>query len=313
MEGDVKMEKIKREKLIMKIICTSLAVILWFYVSYFENPTMTKTVDDVPVTITDEQLDRLEKKGLSIQYISKDSVDVKVTARRLTLATQTRRSLSAYVNISSISKSGTYYLPANVVSDDGADATYYVKAKDIKVVVEPILTGSFNVEADLDNQYIAYNGYRLSSDTVKVSAPKSIFDEIYSIKTEHLILDDRIEIKERDLVLYDKDGNVLDSEKVSFTPSNIDIMFSYLDEKTVPVIIPMDSGKEITLPEKYDIDIYGDAETIDAISYIKTENLDLTQYDENSTVKLRLYLPYGIKVNEDSKQVEIKIDSSFFE
>jgi len=307
------MEKIKREKLIMKIICTSLAVILWFYVSYFENPTMTKTVDDVPVTITDEQLDRLEKKGLSIQYISKDSVDVKVTARRLTLATQTRRSLSAYVNISSISKSGTYYLPANVVSDDGADATYYVKAKDIKVVVEPILTGSFNVEADLDNQYIAYNGYRLSSDTVKVSAPKSIFDEIYSIKTEHLILDDRIEIKERDLVLYDKDGNVLDSEKVSFTPSNIDIMFSYLDEKTVPVIIPMDSGKEITLPEKYDIDIYGDAETIDAISYIKTENLDLTQYDENSTVKLRLYLPYGIKVNEDSKQVEIKIDSSFFE
>lgn len=307
------MEKIKREKLIMKIICTSLAVILWFYVSYFENPTMTKTVDDVPVTITDEQLDRLEKKGLSIQYISKDSVDVKVTARRLTLATQTRRSLSAYVNISSISKSGTYYLPANVVSDDGADATYYVKAKDIKVVVEPILTGSFNVEADLDNQYIAYNGYTLSSDTVKVSAPKSIFDEIYSIKTEHIILDDRIEIKERDLVLYDKDGNVLDSEKVSFTPSNIDIMFSYLDEKTVPVIIPMDSGKEITLPEEYDIDIYGDAETIDAISYIKTENLDLTQYDENSTVKLRLYLPYGIKVNEDSKQVEIKIDSSFFE
>ncbi len=307
------MEKIKREKLIMKIVCTSLAIILWFYVSFFENPTMTKTVDNVPVSITDEQVDRLKSKGLSIYSISKEGVDVKVTAPRLTLATQTNKTLSAYVNISSINKSGTYYLPVNIVSDDGAVASYYVEGKDIKVVVEPIITGSFKVEANVDSNYVAYDGCELSASTVKVSAPQSIYDKIASVKTEYVNITDKIEIKEKGFILCDQEGKILNKENVDFLPSQIDMMFSYLDEKTVSVILITASGKEITLPEEYSVNIYGDAETLNSVTAVKTEVLDLKHYDENTSAKIKLDLPIGVKVSENNKQIEIKLTPNFFE
>lgn len=305
------MEKVKREKLIMKIVCTSLAIILWFYVSFFENPTMTKTVDNVPVSITDEQVDRLKGKGLSIYSISKGGVDVKVTAPRLTLATQTNKTLSAYVNISSINKSGIYYLPVNIVSDDGANASYYVEGKDIKVVVEPILTGSFKVEANIDSNYVAYEGCELSTNTVKVSAPKSVFDQIDSVKTEYVTINDRIDAKEKGLILYDQEGKILDKENVDFIPSKIDMKFSYLDEKTVPVILTTASGKEITLPEEYKVTIYGDAEILNSVTSVKTEIFDLKHNDENAPIKIQLDLPLGVKVSENNKQLEIKLTSDF--
>ena len=66
MEGEIKMEKIEREKSITKIICITLAVILWFYVSYYENPIMTKTVRNVSVKVNDEQAENLRKMFLAM-------------------------------------------------------------------------------------------------------------------------------------------------------------------------------------------------------------------------------------------------------
>ena len=68
------MEKIVRDKLAVKIVCVALAAILWLYVSYQENPTMTKTVRNVPLAISGEQA--LKESGFSVYSISEKSVDV---------------------------------------------------------------------------------------------------------------------------------------------------------------------------------------------------------------------------------------------
>ncbi|MEE0869423.1 MAG: hypothetical protein U0L70_06490, partial [Ruminococcus sp.] len=94
------MEKVAREKLVVKIICVALATILWFYVSYQENPSMTKTVRNVPLAISGEQA--LKENGFSVYSISEKSVDVSVSAKRLSLSRLSNRTLSAVINVSSI-------------------------------------------------------------------------------------------------------------------------------------------------------------------------------------------------------------------
>jgi len=307
------MEKIKREKLIMKIICAALAVILWFYVSFFENPTMTKTVDNVPVSITDEQLDRLKDKGLSIYSISKEGVDVKVTARRLTLATQTNNTLTARIDISSINKPGVHFLPVKIVSDDGADASYYVEETNVKIVVEPIITGDFKIESNVDSSYVAFDKCSLSTDTVTISAPKSIYDEIGTIKTEYINLTERVDSKVKALVIYNKNGKVIDSNEIDMTPERVEVQFSYLNEKSVPIILLTASGRNIELPDEYNVTIYGNNEVLSSVESLETEVLNINQYSENSTANVDLNIPDDVKVIGSNKQIEIKLDSSFFE
>ena len=59
------MEKMMQNKKVIKIICIVLAALLWIYVSYQENPSMTKTVRNVPVSISGEQT--LKTNGFSVK------------------------------------------------------------------------------------------------------------------------------------------------------------------------------------------------------------------------------------------------------
>ena len=177
------MEKVAREKLVVKIICVALATILWFYVSYQENPSMTKTVRNVPLAISGEQA--LKENGFSVYSISEKSVDVSVSAKRLSLSRLSNRTLSAVINVSSIKERGTYVLPATISSAVNSNATYYVKGKDIKVVIEPIKTASYTIEADIAaaaDTSVILKSHELSTKKVTVSAPESIMNEIAAVR-----------------------------------------------------------------------------------------------------------------------------------
>jgi len=304
------MEKIKHEKHIMKIICVSLAVILWFYVSYFENPTMSKTVRDVSLEINNEQLEKLRSKRLAIYSISEEDVDVKITARRLSLANMSSKTLSAYVNINSINKSGTYYIPASIKSDESSGASFYVKGRDIKIVVEPIVSGTFNIDADINSNYIAYDSFKLGTEKVVISAPESVFKEIASVKTEHINIDREIHSKTKSLLIYNKDGEVIDRDDVICSPDKIEINFTYLDDKTVPVRLVKDNGKTVDIDD-CKVKIYGDKETLDSISYIPTVSVDIEKHEHNSTTKIKLDIPAEVKTTQ--KEVEIKLLSDYFD
>ena len=119
------MEKVMQNKKVIKIICLALAVLLWVYVSYQENPSMTKTVKNVPLVIVGEQA--LKESGFSVYSVSEKSVNVKATANRLSLARITNKTISASINVSSIKKAGTHTVPATVTSSISSNASCYVK------------------------------------------------------------------------------------------------------------------------------------------------------------------------------------------
>ncbi len=306
------MEKIEREKLITKIICITLAVILWFYVSYYENPIMTKTVRNVPVKVNNEQTETLRERGLSVYSLSEEKVDVGVSTQRLNLAKVTNKSLSAYVNVSSIEKSGTYYLPAIVLCDVNVNATYYVKSEDIKVVVEPIISGTFNVEPDIESTYVAYDAFELDTEKIVISAPESIFDKIGSVKTKTIKLEDETESVTKELVIYDKDDNPIDNKSIVCSPRKVDVKFKYLSKKTVSVALKTANGNKHTLPAENNVLIYGRPDVLAEISQISTIEINLSPYEENSEVKLKLDLPEGIRVKDSDREISVVLNPTYF-
>ena len=308
------MEKIKNEKRISKAICLTLAIILWLYVSVYENPTMTKTAYDIPVKVSDEQTERLRNNNYSVYSLSQNTVDVKVTSQRLNLSKLTDETLTAYINIdfSKIKGSGKYSFPIRISCNENINASYFPEEENIEIVIESVKSESFNINVDIDNKYVAYDTYATEENNVLISAPESIFNKIATVKTETITIDKEIEKATTSILLYDKDGNIIDNDRISISPKKIDITFSYLDSKTVPVALKTSDGKEYTLPSESDIQIYGKSDVIEKIYRIYTTEVNVSEYIENSEIDVAIELPAGINVAKENKEITIKLLPAYF-
>ncbi len=305
------MEKITQNKLAVKIICVALSVILWLYVSYQENPSMSKTVRNVPLAISGEQA--LKESGFSIYSISEKSVDVKITAKRLTLARLSNRTVSAVINVSAIKDSGTYTIPATVSSSLTSNAAYYVKGKDIKIVVEPIKKNTYTVEADIaaaQDTSVVLSSHELSEKRVTVSAPESIIKEIASVKTEQIIPDKNGKEQVAKLLVYGKNGKVL--EGAECTPAQVTVKYSFHDVKAVPVVLKTTGGKTIPLPAENTVKIYGSGYAFENANQIETEEINLAQFKEGSKVRIKLKLPKNVMLADSSNEIEIELLSEYY-
>jgi hypothetical protein len=214
--------------------------------------------------------------------------------------------------VSSIEKSGTYYLPAIVLCDVNVNATYYVKSDNIKVVVEPIISGAFNIEPDIESTYVAYDTFELDTEKVVISAPESIFKKIGTVKTKTIKLDNETDSVTKELVIYDKEDNPMDNTSIMCSPKKIDVNFKYLSKKTVPIALKTTNGIKHTLPAENDVVIYGKPDVLAGISQISTIEINLSPYEENSEVKLKLDLPEGIRVKDSDREISVVLNSTYF-
>ena len=306
------MEKIMQNKRTIQIICVVLAVILWFYVSYQENPSMTKTVRNVPITVIGEQ--ELKSNGFSVLSISAKDVDVKATAKRLSLARINNKTLTATVDVSSIKSSGTHVIPASVVSSHASGGSYFTKGKDITIVIEPILTKTKNIEKIISSPSSAsvkLHSSVLSEDKVSISAPKSIMDKVDCIRTETVIPGTTGGSQTVRLLVYSKDGKIL--EGVECEPSKVTVHYSLYNVKQVPIVLKTTSGKIFSLPAEHTIKIYGSDSNFNKLKQIETEPINLAHYEVGSSVELNLNIPSYVHTEENVTRIKLTLDEEFFD
>ena len=300
------MKKAKQSGLALNILCVVLAIIMWFYVAYQENPTMSKTVKNVPLAITGEQA--LKENGFAVYKISDTDVDVKVTGKRTILARNTKKTLSAVINVSAINKKGEYTL-SPTVNGVSASATYYVKGKDIKIIVEPIVEKSFTIKADIADGGVSSLKVRsstLTPEKVTVSAPESIANDILEVRTEQIVPTDEntTTAKDVNLIVIGKNGKPVEWAECS--PASVDVSYSFYKVKSVPVMLRTSDGKLHSLPPKNVVTIYG-YEDFDDIEYIETEIVNLAQHSSEESIKLKLKLPKNAYLMAETKEIEIEL------
>ncbi len=307
------MNKLKSNGLTLKIVCVALAIVLWLYVFYQENPTMSKTVKNVPLAITGEQA--LKENGFAVYKISDTSVDVKVTAKRTTLGKNTKKTLSAVINVSAIDKAGEYEL-SPTVNAATSNATYYVKGKDITVIVEPIVEKTFNIRPDITespNPSLIVRDSKTTPEEVTVSAPESIANEILEVRTEQIVPENEkiTDIKNVNLIVIGKNGKPL--EWAECNPSSVNLKYSFYNVKSVPIVLKTTDGRTHSLSSQNVVNIYGHGEKFESTNQIETEAINLAQYSLSDSVKVKLILPESVYLTTDANEIEINLSKILLE
>lgn len=308
------MNKKNDRKLI--ILSVLVAIIMWAFVMTTTNPSLSKTVRNVPLTIKNQE--NLQQKGYAL--VGKDeisSVNVRVEGSRSDLVGLSSEDLVASVDLGSPSE-GIKTLDVKVDGPSGIKVED-VNPSNINFKIEKIVNKTLPVEVEIDEDL-------KDSKIIEITeqAPKEIevsglrkdvdrVDRIVSSIDDEKYLDGKIH--NLGLKPLDKDGKTV--ENVELSTNSLSISFDVLQTKEVKVKLDVKNEipgameiKEAKINPQTVV-IKGDASTIDDIDEIKTEKLDLAEiktltYKEN----LKLVLPEGVGLNDNDGQVEVSVKIS---
>jgi YbbR domain-containing protein len=305
-------EKNKRQQLLIKLVCVVAALSLWLYIYNIENPI--KEVNfTVPVEIanlsslSDINLAMVSDKPLTVTLnISGSITDISnLKASDFTLVAD----MSGYVV-----RRGDNKIPVEIKKSPGSIKIVNGDNLWVKVTIDDLnqksLSIQFTPNGKAKDGYLAMHPVTSITKAV-VTGPKIYTDLVQSISAKYSIdnlsADFKTNIK---LEALDANGNTVSG--VNINPSNIDAAIPVKKVKSVDVIINTTGsipsiGVKSVSPVNPTIDIAGDSSVIDSITSIETENIDLSKLNGKDTIDVKLILPKGVAVTDNSTTVKVKI------
>ena len=70
--------------------------------------------------------------------------------------------------------------------------------------------------------------------------------------------------------------------------------------------------KTYSLPSEYTLKIYGSGENFDMVTQIETEELNMALFEPQSRVRIKLNLPVGVTLLDNSNEIEVVLDKSYY-
>lgn len=291
----------------LKLASLVLAVVIWFLVVQLNDPPDTKTFNNISVKLTNTEL--LEKENKVYEVLDKtDSVSVTVRAPRSIIGQLRPSDIIAEADVSKITDINTVVIKYNVQNVEGVD-----EIEGNREVVR------LNVE-DRSKKWIKLvysavgevaENYMVASTTaelsiIEVSGPKSVVDSISYAGAEINVSGYNTNVSANvDVVLYDEEGNKVESDSIKKSEDDIRMEVVVLATKEVPVEInymgiPAEgyiaTGAVFSEPDT--VMIAGTAPILSGISKISVpgERLNITGESSDMTdiIDLRDYLPDNV-------------------
>ena len=277
--------------MVFSVVCSFL---LWVYVTDTEGEEITLPYTGVAVRYDGETAMR-ESRGLIVSYANPSSVSVSLTANRRVLSSINSADLSVSVDLSTINRSGTYYLAPRVVYPNRVDTnsvTARISPSNIYMDVEELskktipVVGVFNGNP---TEGYAADPIQFSPSSVIIRGPESVLAQVENAYVE-------INRKDVDKTL-DYDTIYELRTATGETVSDEDIT---LDTETVHVTLPIRAVKEVALVlelipgggaaesnvewqlEPSSITLTGDPGRLEGINSIVVKRLDLSKVTDDT-------------------------------
>lgn len=272
----------------MKIISLMLAIVFWLVVITMEDPEQTKTLE-IPVTKINEELIRENDK--TYEVIEGNTVTITVRARQSILKDLTAKDFEATADFADLSFTGavpievTVLRNANQVTiEKGANTMMRVSIEDLSSVDKMVAT---KAEGTVITGK-ALGSISVEPNIIRVEGAKTTIDRIssiYAVVNVSGISDDCSFVVEP--VLYDSNGNEIDSTEITFSEDSLKVNVTLLDTKTVPVkwnidVSPADGyGIESSDYSPSEVEIAGSREFLDSIDAITLDDYVADGISEN--------------------------------
>ncbi len=295
-------KKNKKEEIFMRVISVVVAIGLWLFVVYSENPVREVWVRNIPIAYKNFEV--LENNSLVIIESNTKNSSVKVNGRRRDVLMLSNNTVSASVDISNIKEPGQYNLPVSfsfpIDSVDITDKSPY----NITLTVDKLIKTTKEIQVN----YIGspaegchYEDAILSSASALISGPSSLLSSVSSVSVDVDIsgISENMETTAVPKIIF-KEGFEENAQYIKCETSSVKVLVPVGVSKVVP--IKVDYASTLVF-EPSTAEITGPAEIISSIESITTLPVVFPE-GENSAVA-ELVLPEGVVANISSVTVSL--------
>lgn len=310
------MRKINKN-IVSLFFCVIVSIGMWSYVTYVENPDMTRWIKNVSVSVSG--VEQLEEKGYSIAEVSHDKIDVKVRAKRNQFKYLSADSITASADVSRISRLGDAVINVSVsLPASTPNATVIDRRRNsITFTVDSLTEKTFEIEINVakqpQNGCIVHSISYDDTNSVTVSGAEKAVESVASVSTAPIDLSDADSniIYPASLVAYDSSGKEVSG--VTIDKERVNITFELYKTKKVPIKLnlrglPQSVSAELASAEA---EIIGPVALIDTIGEVQTKTVDASNAVSGASVFTSLDLPAPVALTDgQSGSFEVRFSAS---
>ncbi len=301
----------------LKLISVLLSVLTWFVICEYVDPDTSVPVSNIKISV-DYEGSVPQKANLGIMTVVDQTVDVRVSGSRDTVALMDPKKITASLDLSNVTQSGEYDLPV-IIDLGGQNLTKEEQSIDtIRVRFDTNRVANIKVNIKVSGgvpEGLMLEDPTLLNNFIVVTGPTTIVDTIVSAEVE--INQDEFSSTNTfkcDYVFVDKDGKVVDKTFLSMDAETLDITVPVVKEKTVPLsvsIINSSGGSDSAFctaeVSPKTIKITGSVETLNAINAIDLGVIDVAEKTENFETSMTVVLPNGVKNVDNVETAKVSI------
>ncbi|NLV77261.1 MAG: hypothetical protein GX023_09845 [Tissierellia bacterium] len=306
------MSKEKENDITIKIFALIIAIILWSYVMSEENPTITKEIRNVEISLLNYS--SLESQGLVIMEPKDPKINIKIAGKRNYVYGIEKKDILASVDLSGYDE-GNVKVPIYIeVPSEVRIVDYY--PKEILFKFEKLIRKEAVVSVETVGNLP--QGYVIGEPIVKpqsvyIAGPRSWVNLVTNVvatvdltnKTEDINV--TVPIK-----LVDENGD--DVRGVEKEQNLVDIFIPVYKVKKVPIELQtegqLSDNYEIMdiIVNPSEIEIQGKKEDLKNINSVKTKPIDINELIGKRNVVVELELPENVSLTDPDKQVTITLN-----
>lgn len=305
---------------VLKVISFIVAILIWSYIIIVIDPSVDITIRDIPIRYSNRAY--LKEQGLSLVNDNKATVELKVRGSRKKIANIDNKNVYATVDLSGVSKKGTFSLPISISIPYEYNEIVSKNPYNIEVVIDKTVKEERDIKlietGSTANGYIAGKA-ALSTQKVTLEGAESVLKSISGVAAV-LDYDDRSaaisDVSELYFIGEDNKRIAKDSSiysMVEMSESSVEINCDVFRLKTVPVKVEYDDSSQVSdfkvSVQPSNVTIYAENEVLDATNEILTKAISFAELSENGTVSAELVFPEGVKARDVIKEVTIKAET----
>jgi len=235
-------EKVKRsasQTIIPRILSILGAIALWFYVVSVESYTFDKTFINIPISL--KGVEQMSSHGLSVISGYDITAEITVSGKKSDVNKLKASDLSAYIDLSSITQSGTHELTIYCSTESSVQVTNCYP-NNATVYVDK--TSTKTVPVKVSTQYIIGSGLLMdnpdepgipSIEVITVTGPAEILNRIkYAEAKVNLGNVTESVTASADLVLVDEHMQPLSNPYLKLSANRISVTYTVTGTQTVP-------------------------------------------------------------------------------
>ncbi len=308
----------------LKLLSLLFAVILWNSAVIRDNPEVTRTYDNIPITVVGDQ--QLKEKDLALVKSRSSfatTARVVISINRNDIGDFDETTIGLQLDLSRIPGVGTHEI--KLISTSQSVQKIYPES--ITVQVDESANRVIPVECEVVGtlpEGFHKGTLSVSPNSIQVSGAKSIVEKIEKAYLR-LDLTDRKESVNlpKEYTFIDSNGSAIDASALDVSFDSIVLEMKITPKKDLlisPSLLGQDAIKEGyqisgVVVEPNTIEVTGDAELLEGLTSVQLEAIDITGQFENVFVQdLKILIPDGITLlGVESASVLVQIEEKMSE